>query len=295
MRRRHIRELLDRYRITSGTHFRLGQHDPGETGGRLIRRSDGPALLAEGVARLSELQELLYPQADWALLCVFQAMDAAGKDGTIKHVMSGINPQGVHVTAFKPPNEEELAHDFLWRVSRVLPRRGQIGIFNRSHYEEVLAVRVHPELLARQGLPPARNGRRIWRHRLEDIAAWEAYLARQGTVILKFFLHISPEEQKRRFLERLDNPVKNWKFSPADIADRRHWGAYMRAYEAAIRATATPDAPWFVVPADQKWFARLVVVDAMIEALETLDLKPQEPPPEIRARLAEMRHALQEE
>lgn len=293
--RRKLQRLVERYCITDGKGFRLRDHDPGETGGKAFRAEDGPRLLAEGVARLSELQELLYPHANHALLCVFQAMDAAGKDGTIKHVLSGINPQGVRVTAFKPPSEEERAHDFLWRVSRALPERGHIGIFNRSHYEEVLVVRVHPELLDRQGLPGHHRDHKVWEHRLDDIAHWERYLARQGTIILKFFLHISPQEQKRRFLERLDNPTKNWKFAPSDISERAHWDTYMEAYEDAIRATAQPHAPWFVVPADNKWFARLVVVAAMIETLEALDLRPPAPPPEIAARLAAMRQDLMEE
>ena len=195
------------------------------------------------------------PATKWSLLCVFQAMDAAGKDGTIKHVMSGVNPQGVQVTSFKQPGPEELAHDFLWRVMREAPERGRIGIFNRSHYEEVLVVRVHPDLLARQHLPELLT-KKMWDHRLEDIAAFERYLARQGTVILKFFLNVSKEEQKRRFLERMDHPNKNWKFSASDMAERAHWDDYMAAYQAAIAATAAPHAPWFVVPADHKWFTR---------------------------------------
>ncbi len=295
MNPKQIRHLLARYRITDGKGFRLKDYDPGDTGGKVVARENSDALLAAGIARLSELQELLYPHSTWALLCVFQAMDAAGKDGTIKHVMSGINPQGVQVTAFKPPSPEEQAHDFLWRVSRALPPRGHIGIFNRSHYEEVLAVRVHPEFLDSQGLPQRLRGKKIWDHRLRDIANWESYIARQGTVMMKFYLNVSLEEQKRRFFERLDNPNKNWKFSPADITERHHWDDYMQAYEEAIRATATPHAPWFIVPADQKWVARLVVVSAMIEALEDLQLKPLEAPPEIRARLAEMRQTLLEE
>ncbi len=289
------RRLLERYRITSGRGFRLSDHDPADTGGKLIREEDGAALLAAGIARLSDLQELIYPHSSWALLCIFQAMDAAGKDGTIKHVMSGVNPQGVQVTAFKAPGPEELGHDFLWRVSRALPARGHIGIFNRSHYEEVLVARVHPELLERQGIPEPLRGRKIWDQRLADIAQWEAYLARQGTVILKFFLHVSKDQQKRRFFERLDNPSKNWKFNPGDISERARWDDYMHAYEQAIRATATPLAPWYVVPADEKWFTRLVVVSAMIEALEKLQLKPPQAPPEIRAELARMRATLEAE
>lgn len=295
MKPKQMRRLLDQYRITDGRGFKLADHEPGDTGGKLVRREDGPELLAAGVARLSELQELIYPHSSWALLCIFQAMDAAGKDGTIKHVMSGVNPQGVQVTAFKPPGPEELGHDFLWRVSRALPARGHIGIFNRSHYEEVLVARVHPELLDRQGLPARLRGRKLWDQRLADIAAWEAYLARQGTVVLKFFLHVSKEEQKARFFERLDNPKKNWKFSPSDISERALWDDYMHAYQEAIRATATPAAPWFVVPADEKWFTRLVVVGAMIEALERLELKPPQAPPEIQVELARMRGLLENE
>jgi PPK2 family polyphosphate:nucleotide phosphotransferase len=295
MNRKQIRHILDAARITDGRGFHLKDHDPGYTGGKHVDKHDATAMLADGVARLSRLQELLYPHSSWALLCVFQAMDAAGKDGTIKHVMSGINPQGVSVTAFKPPSPEELGHDFLWRVNRALPARGHIGIFNRSHYEEVLVVRVHPEMLESQGLPRRLHGAKLWDRRLKDIAGWEHYLVRQGLVILKFFLNISTAEQKRRFLERLDNPDKNWKFSPADIAERAHWDAYMQAYEAAIRATAAPHAAWFVIPADQKWYARLVVVEAMIEALEQLALQPVVAPPETRIRLDEMRKTLMEE
>jgi PPK2 family polyphosphate:nucleotide phosphotransferase len=207
------------------------------------------------------------------MLCVFQAMDAAGKDGTIKHVMSGVNPQGVQVTSFKAPGPEELAHDFLWRAQRKLPERGHIGIFNRSHYEEVLVVRVHPEILEKQRLPPELIGRKIWDERLASIAAFERYLTQQGTVVLKFFLHLSKKEQKHRFLARLDEPEKNWKFSSADLAERAYWDDYQAAYQDAIAATAAPHAPWFVVPADNKWFTRLVVGAAMIEALDKLDLK----------------------
>ena len=231
------------------------------------------ALLEGGVQRLSEQQEKLYAQDRWAMLCCFQAMDAAGKDSTIKHVMSGVNPQGVQVTSFKAPGPEELGHDFLWRIARALPSRGRIGIFNRSHYEEVLAVRVHRALLERQRLPPSLIGKRIWAERLEAIAGFERYLAREGWVIQKFFLHISKEEQKRRFLARLNEPEKNWKFSAADLAERGFWDDYMAAYEEAIAATAAPHAPWFVVPADNRWFTRLVVVAAINQALDQLDLK----------------------
>ena len=288
-------KLLQRYRITDGKKFRLADHDPGDIAPKLVNPADAERLLANDVVRLSDLQELLYAQHSWALLTIFQAMDAAGKDGTIKHVMSGVNPQGVQVSAFKAPGQEELDHDFLWRVGRELPERGRIGIFNRSHYEEVLVVRVHPEILERQRLPATLNGRKIWKHRLEDIAAWERHLARQGTVVLKFFLNVSKAEQKHRLLERMDHPTKNWKFSPGDIAERQRWDEYMAAYEEAIAATATEHAPWYVVPADHKWFARLVVVAAMIEELEALDLRPPTLPSEVKARLAAARIELMKE
>jgi PPK2 family polyphosphate:nucleotide phosphotransferase len=270
--RKQIRKIVDRYRVISGKGFRLKDHDPADTAGHLLPRSQADALLAHGVQRLSELQERLYAQNSWAMLCVMQAMDAAGKDGTIKHVMSGVDPQGVQVTAFKAPGSEELAHDFLWRANRALPARGHIGIFNRSHYEEVLVVRVHPENLERQHLPKDLVGRRLWEQRLEAIATFERYLTRQGTVVLKFFLNVSKDEQKRRFLDRLEEKEKNWKFSASDLSERAFWDDYQRAYQDAIAATATPHAPWYVVPADHKWFTRLIVVGAMIEALDELDL-----------------------
>lgn len=296
MKPKQVRKLLERYRVTSGKGFRLKDYPPADIAEGIVDKRAAESLLAEGVQRLAELQELFYPHASWAMLCVFQAMDAAGKDGTIKHVMSGVNPQGVQVTSFKAPGPTELAHDFLWRVGICLPARGHIGIFNRSHYEEVLVARVHAEVLARQNLPaPLVGGRHFWAHRLEDIAAFERYLARQGTLVLKFYLNVSREEQKRRFLERLDTPDKNWKFSAADLAERAHWADYMDAYEEAIAATAAPWAPWFVVPGDNKWFTRLVVVQAMIEALEGLDLKPMKLPPDDLARLEEARRHLQEE
>ena len=295
MTRKELRRLVERYRVTDGEGFRLKHFDPGDCGGGTIDHEHSEALLADGVQRLAALQRLLYPQDQWALLCLFQAMDAAGKDGTISHVMSGVNPQGVAVTSFKQPGPEDLSHDFLWRIMRHLPARGQIGIFNRSHYEEVLVVRLHPELLARQHLPAAVDGKKIWKHRLEDIAAFERYVARQGLVILKFFLHLSKAEQKRRFLARLDTPDKNWKFSPSDIAERARWDEYQDAYEDAIAATATKTAPWFVVPADHKWFARLVVVEAMVAALEDLDLKVPTLSAEDHIRLAEARRKLDAE
>jgi PPK2 family polyphosphate:nucleotide phosphotransferase len=293
--RKLVRRVLDGYRITDGKGFKLSHHDPADTAGHILNHKHADTLLQSGVLRLAELQEKLYEQASWAMLCTFQAPDAAGKDGTIKHVMSGVNPQGVHVTSFKAPGSEELAHDFLWRITRALPARGSIGIFNRSHYEEVLVVRVHPDLLARQNLPPELLGRKLWDRRLRAIAEFERYLAQQGTVVLKFFLNVSKQEQKRRLLERLDLPEKNWKFSSADLAERGFWAAYQAAYQDAIAATAAPHAPWFVVPADNKWFTRLVVVAAMIEALEQLDLKRPEPNEKELAALQAARQALEAE
>ncbi len=270
---RKIRRHVAPYRVTRGKRFRLRDFDPGDTHGMGAEvRSEAEELLARGVQWLAEQQDMLLAQDRWALLLQFQAMDAAGKDGTIKHVMSGVNPQGVRVVSFKQPSAEELRHDFLWRHARETPPRGYIGIFNRSYYEEVLVVRVHRDALERERLPPEALSDRIWDERLEDIRAYERYLARNGVVVLKFFLHISRKEQKRRFLERLDTPEKNWKFSAADVAERAHWDDYMRAYEEAIRATASKHAPWFVVPADHKWFSRLVVAGAIAEALSRLEL-----------------------
>ncbi len=295
MKQKQISRMLDRYRVTSGKDFHLKDHDPSDTGGEAIRQEHGEALLREGVERLSALQELLFANASWSLLCVLQAMDAAGKDGTIKHVMSGVNPQGVSVTAFKAPGPEDLTHDFLWRITRHLPAAGQIGIFNRSHYEEVLVTRIHPEILERQHLPPALVGKRFWQHRLEDIEAFERHLHRQGTMVAKFFLNVSKAEQKRRFLDRLDHLDKNWKFSAGDITERAHWDEYQHAYEAAIAGTATEQAPWFVVPADHKWFTRFVVVSALVEALEALDLEPVRLPPAEQKKLDEARKELEAE
>jgi PPK2 family polyphosphate:nucleotide phosphotransferase len=288
------RKLPHRFRVTSGRGFRLADFDPGDTAG-LRSRTQAARLLAQGVERLKSLQEKLYAQDRWALLLVFQAMDAAGKDSTIKHVMSGVNPQGCEVHSFKAPSAEELDHDFLWRCARHLPERGRIGIFNRSHYEEVLVVRVHPELLAGQRIPESLTRGAIWRRRFEDIRGFERHLARNGTVILKFFLHVSPGEQRKRFLERLDEPRKNWKFSAADVAERGHWPVYMEAYEDAIRHTAAEHAPWFVVPADHKWFTRLVVAEAVLGALEALDLHLPRPDAARRRELARARKALEEE
>ncbi len=293
--RKQMRRIIDRYRVTSGKGFRLKDHDPADTAGHLLAKSHADAMLLHGVQRLAELQEKLYAQNEWAMLCALQAMDAAGKDSTIKHVMSGVNPQGVQVTAFKAPGPDELAHDFLWRANRALPPRGHIGIFNRSHYEEVLAVRVHPEFLARQHLPEELIGKRVWDQRLEAIATFERYLTRQGTVVLKFFLNVSKQEQRRRFLDRLKEKDKHWKFSASDLAERAFWDDYQRAYQAAIAATATPHAPWFVVPADNKWFTRLIVVAAMIETLEALDLRLPELGSEQKSELEAARQKLEAE
>jgi PPK2 family polyphosphate:nucleotide phosphotransferase len=261
------------FRITNGKKFRLKDHDPGDT--LDFTDKDKPRAkeaLATGVQALSELQDKLYAQDQWAVLLIFQAMDAAGKDGVIKHVMSGVNPQGCEVHSFKAPTSEELDHDYLWRCSKRVPERGRIGIFNRSYYEEVLVVRVHPQILQKQKVPRELLTKRIWDERHEDIKSFERYLGRNGVLVRKFFLNVSKEEQKKRFLERIDNPEKNWKFSTTDSHERKFWNDYQRAYEDMIRATATEEAPWYVVPADHKWFSRLVVAAAVIDAMASLDL-----------------------
>ncbi|MGI8602592.1 MAG: polyphosphate kinase 2 family protein [Verrucomicrobiales bacterium] len=263
--------FVDPFRITSGKKFCLTDIDPADTG-KFQGKENAQGLLQAGVEQLSELQEKLYAQDRWALLLVFQAMDAAGKDSAIKHVMSGVNPQGCQVFSFKAPSSQELDHDFLWRTNISLPERGRIGIFNRSYYEETLIVRVHPEFLGNAKLPENLVTERIWQERFEDINACERYLARNGVVIRKFFLHVSKAEQKRRFLKRLEEPEKHWKFSAIDVRERKFWGDYMSAYEQTIRNTATEHAPWFVVPADNKWFTHLVVAAAIVETLESLDL-----------------------
>ena len=267
------RKLSKPYRITDGKKFHLKDVDPGDTRGFDSR--DKPRLkdaLRSGVEKLAELQDKLYAQDRWSVLLVFQAMDAAGKDGTIKHVMSGINPQGCQVTSFKGPSSEELDHDYLWRCQKHLPERGRIGIFNRSYYEETLVVRVHPEFLTAQKLPEKLVTKHIWEERFQDIRSFERYLARNGTIVLKFFLHVSKDEQRKRFLERIELPEKNWKFSSADLKERGFWDQYQTAYEKMIRETASKQAPWYVVPADNKWFTRLVVAGAVIDALNSLDL-----------------------
>jgi PPK2 family polyphosphate:nucleotide phosphotransferase len=265
------RELAEPFRVSKGKDFRLKDVDPADT--LRLKTEDKPRAkeaLATGVAALADLQERLYAEDKWAVLLIFQAMDAAGKDGAIKHVMSGINPQGCQVVSFKQPSTEELDHDYLWRCMKVLPNRGHIGIFNRSYYEEVLVVRVHPEYLAGQKLPRQVVTKSIWKERYEDIRSFERYLTRNGVVIRKFFLHVSPKEQKNRFLERLENPEKYWKFSPADVKERAFWDRYMDAYEDMIRNTATKHAPWYVIPADNKWFTRVVVAAAVVETLALL-------------------------
>ncbi len=262
------------FRVSKGKDFRLKEVDPDDT---LEFTKEDKSLakeaLASGVMALAELQDKLYAQDKWAVLLIFQAMDAAGKDGAIKHVMSGVNPQGCEVYSFKSPSSEDLDHDYLWRCMKCLPNRGHIGIFNRSYYEEVLVVRVHPEFLAKQKLPPQLAGKQIWEKRFEDIRNFEQYLARNGVVVRKFFLHVSKKEQKRRFLDRINDSQKNWKFSSNDAAERDFWDDYMEAYEQMIQETATKAAPWYVVPADNKWFTRVVVAAAVIETLEDLDLK----------------------
>lgn len=268
-----LENVAKRFRIDKLRKFKLADHDPADCCGLTLDKTEAKVLLAEGVDRLSDLQQRLYASDRWSVLIVLQAMDAAGKDSLIKHVMSGLNPQGVEVTSFKQPSAEELDHDFLWRIAKRLPERGRIGIFNRSHYEEVLTVRIHPELLVRQRLPSELNGEKIWKRRFDDIRAFEQHLARNGTLVLKFFLHMSYEEQRKQFLERIDDPVKRWKFSMGDVAERKLWPQYMAAYEEMIRETSTDEAPWYVVPADNKWFTRLAVAGALVDALEGLKLE----------------------
>ena len=288
-----LRKLAARHCIGDGGKFRLKQVDPADTG-ELEDESKGLAqqLLARGVERMARLQEKLAAQGQWSLLLIFQAMDAAGKDGAIKHVMSGVNPQGCQVVSFKAPSREELAHDYLWRCVRALPERGRIGIFNRSYYEEVLAVRVHADLLEAQNLPGTLVTDRIWEQRYQDIRAFERHLARSGVVLRKFFLHVSKKEQKQRLLERLEDPEKHWKFSSNDVRQRVNWNEYMRAYEDMVRETSSEQAPWLVVPADHKWYTRLVVAAAIVDALEELDLEFPEVPPEKKRELARARREL---
>jgi len=292
--RETVRRFIRRYRIEDGSDFRLKDIRPGDTHG-ITDKAQATSLLRQGVSLLAEMQDKLYAQDHWAVLLVFQAMDAAGKDGTIKHVMSGVNPQGCQVFSFKAPSAQELDHDFLWRTMQCLPERGRIGIFNRSYYEEVLVVRVHPEILAKQHLPPEVVTKKIWQQRFEDINAFEQYLTRNGVVIRKFFLHVSKEEQRRRFLDRLQDPEKNWKFSLADAQERQHWRDYQSAYEDMIRHTATPHAPWFVVPADNKWFTRVVVAGAVVDALADLEVEYPKVDAVKKKELAAARAALEAE
>jgi len=279
------------YRVTNGEKFRLKDYDPADTNG-LKDKKEGKKTLEHGVQLLSDFQEKLYAQDRWSLLMIFQGMDAAGKDGAIKHVMSGINPEGCDVTSFKTPSHEELAHDYLWRAHKAVPQRGKIGIFNRSYYEEVLVVRVHPDLLTAQQLPKEVVGKDIWEQRYDDIKSFEKYLARNGTVVMKFFLHLSKSEQKKRFLQRLEMPQKNWKFSMADIQERAFWKEYQKAYEEMIQNTASKHAPWHIIPADNKWFGRLAVAGAIIDTLHGLDLQYPEVDPAKKKELAQIRQAL---
>jgi PPK2 family polyphosphate:nucleotide phosphotransferase len=286
-----VSKLAGEFRVDHGKSFRLKDFDPADTSG-LHSKEKADELLQQSSAKMQELQEKLYAQDEWSLLLIFQAMDAAGKDSVIKHVMSGVNPQGCQVFSFKQPSTEELNHDFLWRTTRCLPERGRIGIFNRSYYEEVLVVRVHPELLARQHLPAKLISKNIWKERFEDICCFENHLARNGTVVRKFFLNVSREEQKRRFLSRLDEPEKNWKFSEADVREREHWRDYMDSYQDLIRHTATPQAPWYVVPADHKWFTHIAISSAIIQTLEELNLALPKVDRERRKELDAAREAL---
>jgi PPK2 family polyphosphate:nucleotide phosphotransferase len=293
---RGCHKLEKAFRVSDGERFRLKDVDPGDTMG--YKSGDKPRskeALAAGVQVLADLQAKLYAQDQWGMVLIFQAMDAAGKDGAIKHVFSGVNPQGCQVHSFKAPSSEELDHDYLWRCLRVLPNRGNIGIFNRSYYEETLAVRVHPEYLAAQHLPPSCMKKDIWENRYKDIRSFERYLTHNGYVVRKFFLYVSKKEQKRRFLDRIDDPSKNWKFSSSDVKARGYWDDYMRVYEETIQATATKDAPWYVVPADHKWFTRIVVASAIIAALDDLGLRFPDVSEQKKRDLQAARRALQRE
>jgi PPK2 family polyphosphate:nucleotide phosphotransferase len=291
----NLAKLVKPFRIDKSKSFRLKDISPKDTRGLTIDAKEARAVLKKGVERLSELQEMLYAQDRWAVLVIFQAMDAAGKDSAIKHVMSGVNQQGCDVHSFKAPSAEDLDHDFMWRCLCRLPQRGRIGIFNRSYYEEALVVRVHPELLAKEALPDRLVGKRIWEERFDDINAIERYLTRNGVAICKFFLHLSKAEQKRRFIERLDDPDKNWKFSPGDVLERQRWNEYMRAYEDMIRATSNAESPWHVVPADNKWFTRLAVAAAIVDKLESLGLAYPKGGPDRQKQLKVARQALENE
>jgi PPK2 family polyphosphate:nucleotide phosphotransferase len=287
-----LEKLAERFRIDKPDSFRLADIDPRDTAGLEIGKEEAGDMLKESIQRLSDLQDVLYAQDRWAVLAIFQAIDAAGKDGVIKHVMSGVNPAGCQVYSFKAPSSQELDHDFLWRSTVAMPERGRIGIFNRSYYEEVLVVRANPKILAGQKLPPSLITKDLWKERFEDIRNFEKYQARNGTLILKFFLHVSKEEQAKRFLERIDDPSKNWKFNMGDIAERKNFDEYLGYFEDLIRETSRPHAPWFVVPADRKWFTRLVVVSALIAGLESLDLHYPKVEDAIKAELQKARAIL---
>lgn len=292
---KRVRKFAKPFRVNDGKDFKLKYIDPADT--LDLKSEDKPKAqeaLKNGIELLAELQDKLYAQDRWSVLLIFQAMDAAGKDGAIKHVMSGINPQGCQVFSFKAPTSEDLDHDFMWRCLKRLPERGRIGIFNRSYYEETLVVRVHEEILNKQKLPEKLVTKHIWDERFQDFRNFEKYLTRNGTIVRKFFLHVSNEEQKKRFLERIDHPEKNWKFSSADVKERGHWDEYMKAYEDMIRNTATKDSPWYVVPADNKWFTRLVVAAAVIDSLASLDLEYPEVGEEKLKELAEAKILLLE-
>ncbi|MDI3468481.1 MAG: hypothetical protein OJF62_000544 [Pseudolabrys sp.] len=290
-----LADIAGRFRIDKPDKFRLSDHDSKETCGLDIGKSNAKDMLADGLKRLEAVQEKLYAQDQWSVLIVLQAMDAAGKDGVIKHVMTAINPQGCEVHPFKQPSDEELSHNFLWRAGRRLPGRGRVGIFNRSYYEDVLVVRVHPEYLASAQIPENLLGANIWKQRFESIRNFERNLARNGTCVLKFFLNISRDEQRKRLLDRLNDPTKHWKFSAGDLAERKLWPKYMEAYEDAIRSTSTDDAPWYVVPGDHKWFSRLVVAAAVVDALERLKLEYPDAGDAARERINEARKALEAE
>jgi len=285
-------KIIKGFRIEKPHKFRLADYDPRDTCGLDIEKETAKDLLADGIERLSALQEKLYAQNRWSVLLVFQAMDAAGKDSAIKHVMSGINPQGCQVHAFKQPSAEELDHDFLWRIAKAVPERGRIGIFNRSHYEDVLVARVHPEVLERQRLPQSLVGKDIWDDRFKSIRDFERHLARNGTLVLKFFLHVSKEEQRKRFLARLEEPAKRWKFEMGDVAERKLWDKYMRAYEDVIRHTSRPEGRWYVVPADNKWFTRLVIAEAIAEAMDGMKLQYPKVEGPVVKELEKVRQAL---
>jgi PPK2 family polyphosphate:nucleotide phosphotransferase len=288
-----VKELLAPFRVTNGDDFKLKHHPTEDTRKAFdFNKEVTKALLADGIGDLQKLQDVLYADNRWSVLLVFQAMDAAGKDSTIEHVMSGVNPQGCHVSAFKKPSEEELDHDFLWRTSKVMPERGRIGIFNRSYYEEVLVVRVHPEILRKQRIPKKFLDDEIWDKRLKAIRQNEKFLSRQGVKIIKFFLNVGKDEQKRRLIERIDDPEKNWKFETQDLVERNRWDDYMMAYEEAIRATATKHAPWYVIPADDKKFMRVAVMAAIRRELKKLDLRYPELAPEEKAKLGEAKKQL---